>query len=68
MSISAKLKRWVPLTYQAFTDYVLGGARLSAKGLDVVKRLIAGETVERADSGLAPREWRELMATLGRDT
>ncbi len=62
------VKRWVPLTHQAFTDYVLGGANLSAKGLDVVKRLMAGESVERADSGLAPREWRELMATLGRDS
>ena len=27
---------------------------------------LAGETVEQKDSGLSPREWRELMATLGR--
>jgi len=36
-------------------------------GLEVVKRMIAGEAVEQGDSGLAPREWRELMATLGRE-
>ena len=39
------LKAWVPITYQAFMDYRVGGAALSAKGLDVVKRMIAGEQV-----------------------
>ncbi|MEE8544635.1 MAG: FAD-dependent thymidylate synthase, partial [Alphaproteobacteria bacterium] len=61
------VKRWVPLVHEAFEDYRLGGAQLSAKGLEVVKRLIAGEAVEQAASGMAPREWRELMATLGRE-
>ncbi len=61
------VKRWVPLVHEAFADYRLGGAQLSAKGLEVVKRLIAGEAVEQAASGMAPREWRELMATLGRE-
>jgi thymidylate synthase (FAD) len=61
------VKRWVPLVHEAFEDYRLGGAPLSAKGLEVVKRLLAGEAVEQTDSGLAPREWRELMATLGRE-
>jgi len=61
------LKRWVPLTYQAFMDYRVGGAQLSAKGLDVVKKMLAGETVGQEDSGLSKREWRELMEVLGRD-
>ncbi|WP_119167658.1 FAD-dependent thymidylate synthase [Algihabitans albus] len=61
------VRRWVPITYQAFQDYAVGGAQLSAAGLSVVKRLLAGETVEQADSGLSPREWRELMALLERD-
>ena len=59
-------KRWVPLTYEAFEEHGLGGIRLSAKGLAVVKRLIAGETVTQAESGMSKREWGELMATLGR--
>ncbi len=59
-------RRWVPLTFAAFEDYRLGAVELSAKGLAVVRRLIAGETVEQPDSGLSPREWRELMAALGR--
>ena len=62
------LKRWVPITCQAFMDYRMGGVHLSAQGLDVVKRLIAGETVGREDVGLSAREWRELMASLGRES
>ena len=61
------LTRWVPLTASAFQDYRMGAAHLSAKGLAVVKRLIAGEKVEQKASGLSVREWRELMATLGRE-
>ncbi|HKY94078.1 MAG TPA: FAD-dependent thymidylate synthase [Kiloniellales bacterium] len=59
------VKRWVPLTYRAFEDYSRGGLQLSAQGLAVVKRLIAGDQVTQADSGMNPREWRELMASLG---
>ena len=61
------LKRWVPITYDAFCDYRLGGFNLSAKGLDAVKRMLAGENVGQKDSGLSPREWREMLAALGRE-
>ncbi len=61
------LKRWVPLTYEAFTDYRLGGMHLSAQGAEAVRRLVAGEQVSREDVGLSAREWRELMVSLGRD-
>ncbi len=61
------VRRWVPVTFQAFQDYRLGAAVLSAPAIAVVRRLLAGETVDPADSGLSPREWRELMAVLGRD-
>jgi thymidylate synthase (FAD) len=60
------LGRWVPHTFEAFREYGLGGVHLSAKGLAVIKRLIAGENVAQESSGLSKREWRELMATLGR--
>ena len=58
------LKAWVPATYAAFMDYAYGAVSLSAPALVVVKRLLAGEAVEQADSGLSPREWRELEAAL----
>ena len=62
------LKAWVPITAQAFMDYRVGGASLSAQGLEVVKRMLAGETVDQKTSGLSAREWRELMAALDRES
>ena len=61
------VQRWVPLAFDAFSDYRVGGAQLSGKGLDVVRKLLAGEEVEQKASGMSPAEWRELMAVLGRD-
>jgi thymidylate synthase (FAD) len=58
------LKRWLPLTHAAFMDYRVGAAALSAKGLAIVKRLIAGERVSQEESGMSKGEWRELMTTL----
>jgi thymidylate synthase (FAD) len=60
------VKRWVPLVHAAFLQYGMEGAHLSAVGLDVVRRLLAGEKLDQAASGLSAREWRELMALLGR--
>ena len=60
------LKRWVPLTAVAFEEYRLGGARFSASGMKVLQRLLAGEDVQQADSGMSAREWREMMDALGR--
>ncbi|HVM79071.1 MAG TPA: FAD-dependent thymidylate synthase [Stellaceae bacterium] len=61
------LERWVPMTAEAFRQYRLGGAHLSASGLAVVKRMLAGERVTQAESGMTKREWTELMAVLGRE-
>ena len=61
------VERWVPLTANAFHSYRAGGARLSAEGLAVVKRMLAGEEIDPATLEMSPREWRELKATLGLD-
>jgi thymidylate synthase (FAD) len=61
------LKRWVPMTASAFENYRLGAVQLSARGLEVVRRMLAGEQVAREGSGISPAEWRELMATFGRE-
>jgi thymidylate synthase (FAD) len=58
------LAQWVPITHAAFLEYRLNAAVISATGLTVIRRLLAGEQVDQAPSGLAPREWRELMALL----
>ena len=60
------VKRWVPLTYEAFEQHKLGAVTFSAAALVVVKRMLAGEAVSQASSGLGKREWIELMAALGR--
>ncbi len=60
------LKKWLPLTYEAYMDYRQGGVHISAKGLEAVKRLLAGEDVSQETSAMSKREWRELMETLGR--
>ncbi len=61
------VRRWVPMTAEAFEDYRLGSASFSKQGLAVVRRLIAGEEVTQEDSGLTAREWRELMEVLDRE-
>jgi thymidylate synthase (FAD) len=60
------LERWVPMTYAAFREHRMNAATISASGLEVIRRLLAGEGVEQPTSGLSPREWRELMALLRR--
>ncbi|MCC7260542.1 MAG: FAD-dependent thymidylate synthase, partial [Alphaproteobacteria bacterium] len=61
------LKKWVPITAEAFENHRMGGVGLSRNALDVVKRMIQGEKVEQESTGLSKREWAELMAVLGRD-
>lgn len=58
------VKRWVPATFEAYEDYRSGGAHLSRGALDVVRRLLAGEAVDQAETSLSKREWNELMALL----
>ena len=62
------VQRWVPLTAEAYEDYIAGGLRLSRQGAEVVRRLLAEEEVSQETSNLSPREWKELMTALGRPT
>ncbi len=55
------LKKWVPITYEAFIDYRVGGTEVSAKGKIVIQKLIKGENINLEESGLSKREWNELM-------
>ncbi len=58
------LKKWVPITYQAFMDYRMGAAQLSAPALAIIQRMLKGERVTQETSGLSKREWDELVAVL----
>jgi len=55
------LKRWVPITYDAFMDYRVGGTEVSDKGKKVIQKLIKGDKVSMEETGLSKREWNELM-------
>ena len=59
------LKRWVPITYEAFMDYRIGGMELSSKGKSVISRMIKGENCDFENSKLSKREWNELMKSFG---
>jgi len=59
------LKRWVPITYEAFMDYRMGGMELSSKGKSVISKMIKGESCDFENSKLSKREWNELMESFG---
>ncbi len=62
--IAKILKLWVPLAYQAFQDYRLGGVKISEKGLGVLRKMLAHEKVDQESSGMSRTEWQELMSAL----
>ena len=57
------VKKWVPITYEAFMDYRVGGTEISSKGKIVIQKMIGGEKISIEESGLSKREWNELMKT-----
>jgi thymidylate synthase (FAD) len=58
------MRKWVPLTYQAFVEYRQKGAYISQTGLQAVRKMINGEVVTQENSGLTTREWNELLSIL----
>ena len=56
---------WVPFAFAAFEDYRMGGATLSSKAIDVVRRMLKGEEVTQETSGMSKGEWREFMGVIG---
>ncbi len=63
-AMCALTKAWVPQAYEAFEDYRLGGASLSASALAAIRRMIAGEEMDAEKAGMSPGEWREVAALL----
>ena len=59
------LKKWVPITFDAFMDYRVGGMELSAKGKAVFQKMIKGQDCNFESSNLSKREWNELMESFG---
>ena len=59
------LKKWVPITYEAFMDYRVGATEVSSKGKHVIKKMLKGENCNFETSSLSKREWNELMESFG---
>ena len=59
------LKKWVPITFDAFMDYRVGGMELSSKGKFVIQKMIKGGSCDFESSKLSKREWNELMESFG---
>ncbi len=57
------VKKWVPITHDAFLDYRVGAVHVSSKGKEIIKKMVKGEKCNFENSGLSKREWNELMTS-----
>jgi len=66
-AIGSLVEKWVPMAYEAFSDYRLGGAFFAREELEIVRAAMAGGDVRALIEGsnLSGREKRELRARLG---
>ncbi len=55
------VKKWVPIAADAFEDYRIGGTEVSAKEINLLKKLIKGENASYEEEGISKREWSELQ-------
>ena len=66
--VIAELTRdWVPIAYEAFEDYRLGGAFFSRSEVEILRRAVAGEDIQAllAGADLSMREKGEMRRKLG---
>ncbi|SLN21709.1 FAD-dependent thymidylate synthase [Pseudooctadecabacter jejudonensis] len=63
-AICEMVKDWVPAAFGAFEDYRMGGANLSARQLDCIRKMLKGEEVTQETSGMSKGEWREFEGVL----
>ena len=63
-TMMSTVKKWVPISYDAFIDYRVGAMEISAKGKAVIEKLLKGKNCSFENSGLSKREWNELMTSL----
>ena len=54
------LKKWVPLTYEAFEDYRNNSYQLSKEAVKILKDILAGKKIQIKNYKLSPIELREL--------
>ena len=65
--IAELVKSWVPVAFEAFTQYQLESSHLSANALNCIKKLLSGENVSQETSGMGKREWLEFCQIIDKD-
>ena len=63
-AIARIVQGWVPVTFEAFVDYKLDAVSLSKPAVALLRRSLAGESVDWENSGLSESERRELEERL----
>jgi thymidylate synthase (FAD) len=58
------VKDWVPLTYEAFEEYVKHSFTLSKKGLDFIRKNLNKEVKDPEEFGIGKREAKEIMEAI----
>ncbi len=58
------VKKWVPLSYDAFMKYRKNAMHLSEPATKLVKKLISGQKIDPDNKGMGGREWREFLDQL----
>jgi len=58
------VKKWVPLSYDAFMKYRKNSMHLSEPATKLLKQLISGQKIDPDNKGMGAREWREFLAQL----
>ncbi|MDR1982751.1 MAG: FAD-dependent thymidylate synthase [Holosporaceae bacterium] len=56
------LKKWLPITYEAFVNYQKEATSLSKKNRELIKRMLKGEKITQENSELSKGEWLEFTA------
>lgn len=66
-AIAGIVQQWVPLAWEAFQDYRLGGHQLSSGELRLLRGLLSGDEPGNIQHGLTSRELKELREKLQLD-
>lgn len=54
------VKKWTPITYEAFINYKQKAVRISKEGHKVINDVLKNKSVNKHDYALSKREWEEL--------
>lgn len=63
-AILSLVEKWVPVTFEAFQDYMRDSLSISGPALLALRRALAGEAVDLSDFGLSKREAADLLGAI----